>query len=139
MKISSISVDKPFQKEFTTIFNNPVLKGEKGKFYVLEYEVERTWQIFWKCIHNRLPWIYNKYWLSYNYEISNSLWCKFRVSWKKYWDIQPVIIESNKERVIARWKKRNIFQGQSLDLSGSKIYNLKKIDFLQIIQAIIKN
>ena len=37
LKISSISVDKPFQKEFTTIFNNPVLKGEKGKFYVLEY------------------------------------------------------------------------------------------------------
>ena len=35
---------------------------------------------------------------------------------KKYCDIQPVIIESNKERVIARWKKRNIFQGQSFRL-----------------------
>ena len=29
---------------------------------------------------------------------------------KNYCDIQPVIIESNKERAIARWKKRNIFQ-----------------------------
>ncbi len=33
-----------------------------------------------------------------------------------YCDIQPVIIESNKEHVIARWKKRNIFQGQSFRL-----------------------
>ena len=40
LKISTISVDKPFQKEFTTVFNKPILKGEKGKFYVLEYEVE---------------------------------------------------------------------------------------------------
>jgi hypothetical protein len=40
---------------------------------------------------------------------------------KNYCDIQPAIIESNNERVIARWKKRNIFQGQSLDLNGSKI------------------
>ena len=35
---------------------------------------------------------------------------------KNYCDIQPVIIESNKERAIARWKKRNIFQGQSFRL-----------------------
>jgi hypothetical protein len=32
LKISSISVDKPFQKEFTTVLNKPVIKGEKGNF-----------------------------------------------------------------------------------------------------------
>jgi hypothetical protein len=40
---------------------------------------------------------------------------------KNYRDIQSAIIESNSERVIARWKRRNIFQGQSLGLNGSKI------------------
>ncbi|HEY8522371.1 MAG TPA: hypothetical protein VIL14_01285 [Nitrososphaeraceae archaeon] len=37
-------------------------------------------------------------------------------SQKNYCDIQLAIIESNKERVIARWKKRNIFQDQSFRL-----------------------
>ena len=37
LKISSISVDKSFRKEFTSFFNKPVIKGEKGKFYLLEY------------------------------------------------------------------------------------------------------
>jgi hypothetical protein len=31
---------------------------------------------------------------------------------KNYCDTQPVIIESNKERAIARWKRMNIYQGQ---------------------------
>jgi len=31
LKISSISVDKPFQKEFTRVFNKPILKGRKRK------------------------------------------------------------------------------------------------------------
>ena len=36
---------------------------------------------------------------------------------KNYCDIQPAIIKSKtNERVIARWKKRNIFQGQSFRL-----------------------
>jgi hypothetical protein len=35
---------------------------------------------------------------------------------KNYCDIQPIIIESNMELTITRWKKRNIFQGQSFRL-----------------------
>jgi hypothetical protein len=35
---------------------------------------------------------------------------------KNYCDIQLAIIESNNEGVIARWKKRNIFQDQSFRL-----------------------
>jgi hypothetical protein len=45
---------------------------------------------------------------------------------KNYYDIQPVIIESNKERTIARWKKRNIFQEQSFRLEWK--LNLKFIE-----------
>lgn len=40
MKLSSINMDKPFNKEFTTLFSNPILKGEVGRNYTLEYDVE---------------------------------------------------------------------------------------------------
>jgi hypothetical protein len=46
MKISSISIDKPRQKEFTTAFNKPVERGEKGRRYTLEYEVEEPERYF---------------------------------------------------------------------------------------------
>ena len=29
-------------KEFTTEFNKPVLKDEKGRYYILEYEVDEA-------------------------------------------------------------------------------------------------
>lgn len=40
MVIDKITMDYPFQKEFTTSFNKPILKNEKGRSYTLEYEVE---------------------------------------------------------------------------------------------------
>ncbi|RJQ26776.1 hypothetical protein C4565_06220 [Candidatus Parcubacteria bacterium] len=46
MKISSINVDKPTSKEFTTQFNRPIVKGEKGRKYTLIYEVEEPERYF---------------------------------------------------------------------------------------------
>lgn len=46
MKISSINVDKPTSKEFTTAFNKPVLKGETDREYTLVYEVEEPEKYF---------------------------------------------------------------------------------------------
>jgi hypothetical protein len=46
LKISSISVDKPYQKEFTTIFNKPIFKGDKDRYYILEYDVEEPEKYF---------------------------------------------------------------------------------------------
>ena len=40
LKISSVNVDRPTTKEFTTTFNEPICKGEKGRKYTLIYEVE---------------------------------------------------------------------------------------------------
>ncbi|NIU88021.1 MAG: hypothetical protein GWN56_12315 [Nitrosopumilaceae archaeon] len=40
LEISSISVDKPDTKEFTTQFNTPIVKGDKGRSYTMEYEVD---------------------------------------------------------------------------------------------------
>jgi len=46
LKISSINVDKPTTKEFTTAFNTPILKGETGRKYTLVYEVEEPERYF---------------------------------------------------------------------------------------------
>jgi len=46
MKISSINVDKPTSKEFTTAFNKPILKGETDRTYTLVYEVEEPEKYF---------------------------------------------------------------------------------------------
>lgn len=116
LTISSISVDKPFQKEFTTIFNKPILKGEKGKFYVLEYEVEEPEKYF----ENAFLVDCHEFIINIDYPITMMPPIVYDVTLesheKNYCDTQPVIIESNKERAIARWKKMNINQGQSFRL-----------------------
>lgn len=116
LKISSISVDKPFQKEFTTFFNKPILKGERGKFYVLEYEVEEPDKYF----ENAFLVDCHEFIINIDYPITMAPPVVYDINIesheKNYCDIQPAIIESNKKRAIARWKKRNIFQGQSFRL-----------------------
>ena len=46
MKISSINVDKPTCKEFTTAFNKPIVKGDTNRVYTLVYEVEEPEKYF---------------------------------------------------------------------------------------------
>jgi len=47
LQISSIPIDKPFQKEFTTLFNKPIIKSDKERrCYVLEYDVEEQGKYF---------------------------------------------------------------------------------------------
>lgn len=46
MKILSVNLDKPYQKEFTTNFNRPVLKNDEGRKYTLEYEVKEPERYF---------------------------------------------------------------------------------------------
>jgi hypothetical protein len=111
--ISSISVDKPFQKEFTTVFNRPILKEEKGKFYVLEYEVEEPDKYF----ENAFLVDCHEFIINFDYPVTMMPPIVYDVSLesheKKYCDKQPVVIEINGGRATARWKRMNIFQGQS--------------------------
>ena len=105
-----------FQKEFTTVFNKPILKGERGKFYVLEYEVEEPDKYF----ENAFLVDCHEFIINIDYPVTMTAPVVYDVNIesheKNYCDIQPAIIESNSERVIARWKRRNIFQGQSFRL-----------------------
>ena len=45
-KITSINVDKPDCKEFTTEFSEPITKEDTGKKYTLQYEVEEPERYF---------------------------------------------------------------------------------------------
>ena len=46
MKISSVNLDQPFAKEFSTQFANPVQKNQENKTYTLEYDVEEPKRFF---------------------------------------------------------------------------------------------
>ena len=80
MKISSINVNKPTSKEFTTAFNKPILKGEKNRMYTLVYEVEEPKRYF----ENAFLIDVNKYIFNFKYPV-NGCACK------------PVIYDINQE------------------------------------------
>ena len=46
LPISKITMDYPYQKEFFTKFNAPILQNEKGHYYTIEYEVEEPERFF---------------------------------------------------------------------------------------------
>ena len=46
LPISNVIIDKPYQKEFTTVFNRPIEKLQKGRFYALEYQVKEKEKYF---------------------------------------------------------------------------------------------
>ena len=95
------------------MFNRPILKEEKGKFYVLEYEVEEPDRYF----ENTFLVDCHEFIINFDYPITMVPPIVYDTSLesheKKYCDKQPVVIEINKERATARWKRMNIFQGQS--------------------------
>ena len=46
LNIKSINFDKPYQKEFTTLFDKPLSRGEKDRVYALEYDIEEPERYF---------------------------------------------------------------------------------------------
>lgn len=46
MKISRILTNYPYQKEFATMFNAPILKNERGRTYTIEYQVKEPERFF---------------------------------------------------------------------------------------------
>ena len=79
MKISSINIDRPTCKEFTTEFNTPISEGEKNRKYTLVYEVEEPERYF----ENALLIDIEKYSLDFKYPAN----CQ----------CNPVIYEVNQE------------------------------------------
>jgi hypothetical protein len=79
LKISSISVDEPTQKEFTTMFNRPILKDEPGRYYIMEYDVEEP----------------NRYFE--NAFLINCQKCVLKMEYPVNDSVQPVLYEINQE------------------------------------------
>ena len=113
LRISSISVDTPTQKEFTTDFNTPIMKNEDGRYYILEYEVEEPERYF----ENAFLIDCSKFVLKINYPNRSG--------------IKPTVFEINQETeektlskvqptmrkdydvYVSRWARNNIVKGQT--------------------------
>jgi len=114
LKISSINVDEPFQKEFTTLFNQPILKNEEGRYYMIEYDVEEPERYF----ENAFLINCQKLVLKMEYPVSGSIHepvlyeINQETEEKKRSEIQPVIRENGSTNII-RWAKEEITKGQT--------------------------
>lgn len=113
LSISSINVDEPFQKEFTTLFNQPVLKNEDGRYYIMEYDVEEPDRYFenaflinCKKIVIKMEYPAHSFSEPVLYEINQE------TEEKKKSEIKPVIRENGDTNVI-RWSKEEITKGQT--------------------------
>ena len=119
LQISSIPIDKPFQKEFTTLFNKPIIKSDKKRYYVLEYDVEEQGKYFenyfgTNCGRFVVTIEYPTYMsppvvYEVNLETDEVIRCKIQPTVEKI----KVNNSSNTKRSIARWVKREIIKGQS--------------------------
>jgi predicted DNA binding CopG/RHH family protein len=115
LKISSINLDKPYQKEFTTIFNKPILKGEKGRRFTLEYDVEEVERYF----ENYFGVDCRRFTLTVDYPSNMDDPVVYEVHLEneqlKRSRIQPTIQQRGLGdcRKFARWVRRDIGQGQS--------------------------
>jgi len=114
LKISNISIDKPYQKEFTTIFNRPIMKGEKGRSYTLEYDIEEPEKYF----ENSFLVNCQKFIVNIDYPPSMSFPRVYEMDLendeKELCKLQPLALERKEpNRNLVRWIKRDISQGQS--------------------------
>ena len=113
LSISSINVDEPFQKEFTTLFNQPILKNEEGRYYIMEYDVEEPDRYFenaflinCKKIVIKMEYPSHSFSEPVLYEINQE------TEEKKKSDIKPVIRENGSTNVI-RWAKEEVTKCQT--------------------------
>ncbi len=112
LRIYSISVDKPYQKEFTTLFNRPINKYEKDRYFVLEYEVEEPYRYF----ENAFLINCERFEINFSYPRSINNPRVYDLDMenesKKLVSPQPTIVRHGK-KVKAMWMRKNVSQGQS--------------------------
>ncbi|MDE1868069.1 MAG: hypothetical protein KGI08_10235, partial [Thaumarchaeota archaeon] len=114
LKISSVSVDELYQKEFTTQFNRPVLRDEPGRYYIMEYDVEEPNRYF----ENAFLINCQKLVLKVEYPIDDSVHeptlyeINQETEEKKKANIQGVIRQDGNTSII-RWPIEEITKGQT--------------------------
>ncbi len=118
LKITSINFDSNFQKEFTIKFDKPIQKGEKGRGYTLEYDVEEPKRYFENyfeisCGRYAMSLIYpsDAHFKPVVYDVN----VKNKKKKKAKSKTQP-IIKQKKGLVQASWSKASVVENQAFRL-----------------------
>jgi len=113
-KITSINVDKPDCKEFTTEFSEPITKGDPGKGYTLVYEVEEPERYF----ENAFLIDCQKYNMSFKYPTNTEIKRPELIEISQETDeqskskIEPKIIKTDSHEIVS-WEIRDIIKGKT--------------------------
>jgi len=114
LKISSINVNKPDCKEFTTEFQEPIIKGEEGRKYTLIYEVEEPERYF----ENAFLIDCQKLLLSFKYPLNKGIKrpelydIHQETEEKSKSEFEPTI-ETSINHEIVRWEMKDIPKGRT--------------------------
>lgn len=114
LKITSINVNKSDCKEFTTEFQEPVVKGETGRKYTLVYEVEEPKRYF----ENAFLIDCQKYSMGFKYPLNKGIKCPelFEINQeteeKTKCEVQPSIEKSDSHEIV-RWHITDITKGRT--------------------------
>ncbi len=115
LKISSINVDKPDCKEFTTGFREPICKGDTDRSYTLVYEVEEPERYF----ENAFLIDCQKFTLNFKYPLNQGILTPTLYEINQETDqktpsqIKPAI-EKTDTHEVARWQIPNLTKGKTL-------------------------
>ncbi|MGC2382946.1 MAG: adenylate/guanylate cyclase domain-containing protein [Nitrososphaeraceae archaeon] len=126
LRISSIPIDKPFQKEFTTTFNRPILKSDKKRrYYTLEYDIEEKGKYFENYFATNCgkfvvtieypPRMATPVVYEVNIETDEVIKCRTQ----PILDTRSKASGDKKRRIVAKWVRRDIIQGQSFRFQWS--------------------
>ena len=114
LKISSINVNKPDCKEFTTDFITPIVKGDTGRKYTLVYEVEEPERYF----ENAFLIDCQKLALGFTYPLENGIKRPIlnelnqETEAKIKSDVQPIIDSDDKVETV-KWFMSDIPKGKT--------------------------
>lgn len=116
LNITSINLDRPYQKEFTVSFPEPVLKYKKAS-YTLEYEVEEPE----RYLENHFFISCRKYAMSLVYPSDSALKpviydVKVEKEKKTKSNRQPVLKKAGDGLTKAVWGRTNVLEGQAFRL-----------------------
>jgi hypothetical protein len=127
LKISSISIDKLTHKEFTTVFNNPIEKGEQRRF-TLEYDLEEPHRYFENAFLVACDKFVFTFDMPENMKPPVVHEINIETGEKKKCSLQPTKVKNNNNsdhdldkrdkkdaRSLVRWARKDIAPGQSFD------------------------
>lgn len=114
LKISNIKIDELHQKEFTTQFNEPVLKDQPGRYYILEYEVEEPERYYENAFLIDCKKLVLKMEYFKNSQIKEPVLYDINQETEEKTKSKNIpVIRDNEETIIIRWVKTELSKGQT--------------------------